>query len=130
MINQKLTETYSAQSEDHATPTTWYVELLLVFAIGQLLDGQTRSIHDQPPGYTYFQQAMDILPNACTLQNEGTLGVEIMALATFYLQCSDRKDDAYVNVRIPECRNEGICNSADVLIGRDSVEACYGQSFV
>lgn len=103
ITNQRLTETFSTQPRDHTTLATWYVELLLVFAIGQLLEGETRSIHDQPPGYAYFQQAMDLLPNACTLQNEGTLGVEIMALATFYLQCSDRKDDAYVNVKIPRC---------------------------
>ncbi|KAF2165737.1 hypothetical protein M409DRAFT_24025 [Zasmidium cellare ATCC 36951] len=35
-------------------------------------------------------------PDLCTLRSIGVLGVEIVGLATFFLQCVDRKEDAYV----------------------------------
>lgn len=97
-LNQRLSETYSTQPETHHIEGLWYVQLSLVFAIGQLLDGEAPGVDDQPPGYAFFFQAMDLLPNAYILQGAETLGVEITALITFYLQCSERKDDAYVYV--------------------------------
>jgi proline utilization trans-activator len=93
---------------------TWYVELLLVFAIGQLLQGEAREVDGQPPGSTYFRQAMDLLPNPCTLQSLGAIGIEIVGFITFYLQCSDRKDDAYVYVRIPSGLGGGVFEITDI----------------
>lgn len=101
IVNQRLSETYFPKPETHRVEGLWYVQLSLVFAIGRLLDGDAPDVDDQPPGYEYFSQAMDLLPNACVLQGAETLGIEITALITFYLQCSERKDDAYIYVRTP-----------------------------
>ena len=96
ILNQRLSETY--QPGPGRVEGLWYVQLSLVFAIGRLLDGEAPDVDDQPPGYEYFLQAMDLLPNACVLQGAESLGIEITAMITFYLQCSERKDDAYVYV--------------------------------
>lgn len=73
------------------------VELLLVFAIGELLQGVV--VHgSELPGALYFQAGMEKLPGVSDLRAAGTLAVEIMALAAFYLQCADCKEDAYIYV--------------------------------
>lgn len=71
--------------------------MLMVFAIGELLQGEVRERSDLP-GSQYFLHAIHHLPNLCTLRSLGTQAVEVMGLVAFYLQCSDRKDDAYVYV--------------------------------
>ncbi|KAK5729329.1 hypothetical protein LTR17_012054 [Elasticomyces elasticus] len=129
-LSHKLSETYRTQYGTHTIDGIWYVELLLVFAIGQLLQGETRDVDGQPPGFAYFEQAMDRLPNSCTLQRSGTIGIEIMGFITFYLQCSDRKDDAYVYVRIPPYSGKAVINIADTRIGGNRIEACYSQPLV
>jgi proline utilization trans-activator len=75
------------------------VEFLLVFAIGELLQG-TLGRNSVLPGSRYFQEAVSQLPGFLTLRAAGTVGVEIMGLAAFYLQCADCKEDAYVYVGI------------------------------
>lgn len=77
----------------------WYVEFLLVLAMGKLLDGEKdHNIH--PPGVAYFVQAINRLPSISQLRKEGVLAVEVLGLITLYLQCCDQKEDAYVYVRL------------------------------
>lgn len=77
----------------------WEIECLLVFAIGELLQGKL-----QPdtvlPGARYFQEAVNRVPGFAALRAAGTVGVEIMGLAAFYLQCADCKEDAYIYVSV------------------------------
>lgn len=75
----------------------WDVEFLLVFAIGELLQGVVPR-NSALPGARYFRDAVGRLPGFLTLRAAGTVGVEIMGLAAFYLQCADCKEDAYVYV--------------------------------
>ena len=75
----------------------WDVEFLLVFAIGELLQG-IMPRDSALPGARYFQDAISHLPGFLNLRPAGTVGVEIMGLAAFYLQCADCKEDAYVYV--------------------------------
>jgi proline utilization trans-activator len=77
----------------------WYVELLLVFAVGELLLGRLGD-NASFPGEMYFMEAMNNMPVISHLNASGTQGIEIMGLLTFYLQCADRKDDAYIYVSL------------------------------
>jgi proline utilization trans-activator len=74
-----------------------HIQILMVFALGDLLQGSMRG-RSSLPGARYFLDAVSCLPSLCTLRKAGTLAVEIMGLFAFYLQCADRKDDAYVYV--------------------------------
>ena len=78
--------------------TLFDVQALLVMAIGRLLRGSSSSSHDDLPGAEYFQKAMRHVPGLSHLRRAGLLSIEILALATFYLQCADCKEDAYVYV--------------------------------
>ncbi|KAF3019912.1 hypothetical protein E8E15_003341 [Penicillium rubens] len=73
----------------------WYVELLLVLAVGALLKGR-KSGTDILPGAQLFTEATMRCPGLIQLRAAGTLGVEINGLSAFFLQCADRKDDAYI----------------------------------
>lgn len=75
----------------------WYVELLLVLAVGALLKGRKSGI-DSLPGAQFFAEATMRYPGLIQLRAAGTLGVEISGLSAFFLQCADRKDDAYIYV--------------------------------
>ncbi|CAI7604060.1 unnamed protein product [Penicillium viridicatum] len=76
----------------------WYVELLLVLAVGALLKGRKPG-SDGLPGVQFFTEATMRCPGLIQLRAAGTLGVEISGLSAFFLQCADRKDDAYIHVR-------------------------------
>lgn len=73
----------------------WYVELLMVFALGELLRGTLKN-KASLPGKVYFCEARQRVPDFLALRSSGVLGVEIMGLLAFYSQCADRRDDAYV----------------------------------
>ena len=80
----------------------WYVELLLVLAVGALLKGR-KSGTDILPGAQLFTEATMRCPGLIQLRAAGTLGVEINGLSAFFLQCADRKDDAYIYVCHSDC---------------------------
>lgn len=85
----------------------WDVEFLLVFAIGELLQG-IMPRDSALPGARYFRDAVSHLPGFLTLRAAGAVGVEIMGLAAFYLQCADCKEDAYVYVGTIPSKASGI----------------------
>lgn len=91
---------YEKGSPHHDANDLWYIELLMVLALGELLQGQLKD--DQVfPGMKYYVEAERHLPSLVTLRKKGILAVEIMSMMAFYLQCADRRDDAYVYVRFP-----------------------------
>ncbi|KAH8808996.1 fungal-specific transcription factor domain-containing protein [Xylogone sp. PMI_703] len=75
----------------------WYVQLLLVIAIGQLFS-RTSEHATRPPGISYFLEAKWLLLNIITLREEAVQGAEILSLMAFYLQCCDQIEDAYVAI--------------------------------
>lgn len=76
----------------------WHVEVLMVLALGELLQGRMNG--DQVfPGMQYYAEAERCLPNLVMLRKTGILAIEILTMMAFYLQCADRRDDAYVHVR-------------------------------
>ncbi|KAH8168289.1 fungal specific transcription factor domain-containing protein [Sarocladium implicatum] len=94
-ISDHLADVYDQGPPQRIFGDMRMIELLLVFAIGELLQG---IIADGAtlPGAAYFQAGIGSLPGVSDLRAAGTVAVEIMALAAFYLQCADCKEDAYI----------------------------------
>lgn len=72
-------------------------QILLVFALGIHIEGKPKGEVDLPGGHL-FLRAMKRVPDLVKLRCSGTLGIEVMGLAAFFLQSSDRKEDAYIYV--------------------------------
>lgn len=89
---------FYANSHDPAQQQTpWFLEMLLVLAIGQLFSGRTDD-QNEIPGSKLFYYAYRSLPALGELYTHGVLGVEILALVAVYLQNLNRKDEAYLHV--------------------------------
>ncbi|UQC81859.1 uncharacterized protein CLUP02_07345 [Colletotrichum lupini] len=78
----------------------WYLEMLLVFAIGKLFsggfDGEEKGGGSPVPGASMFAHVQARLPSLSELYGLGKLGIEIHALAAVYLQNANRKEEAYL----------------------------------
>ncbi|KAJ3946788.1 uncharacterized protein N0V96_003163 [Colletotrichum fioriniae] len=76
----------------------WYLEMLLVFAIGKLFsggfDGEEKGGGLPVPGASMFAHVQARLPSLSELYGLGKLGIEIHALAAVYLQNANRKEEA------------------------------------
>lgn len=81
--------------------TPWFTLYLLVMAMGKLMEEDPREVRG-PPGAFWFAEAMRRLPPLHSISEYGIVGLEILCLATTYLQWNDRKNDAYFFVS-PEC---------------------------
>jgi proline utilization trans-activator len=92
----KLAFFYANLDDEAQKHSLWYLQLLLVLAIGKLFLGELDG--EQVPGRSMFDYAVDILPNLSEMQSHGVLGIEVLALVAVYLQNADRKEEAYVYV--------------------------------
>ncbi|OLN89017.1 putative transcriptional regulatory protein C3C7.04-like protein 3 [Colletotrichum chlorophyti] len=79
--------------------TPWFTLYLLVMAMGKLMEEDPREVLGPPGGY-WFAEAMKRLPPLHGISEYGIVGLEILCLATTYLQWNDRKNDAYFFVGI------------------------------
>lgn len=93
----RIADLYSDLRARGTSNGVFYLNFLLVMAIGELLQGPAES-NEELPGARYFQEALNRLPGFSALRNYGVVAVEIMSLIAFYLQCADCKEDAYVYV--------------------------------
>ncbi|KAF4468758.1 transcriptional regulatory [Fusarium albosuccineum] len=87
----------SEASQVRQMQTMWYTEYLLVMAVGMLI-GSTSEGSSNPPGNSFFAEAIHRLPPMHKLGSHGILAVEILCLASLYLQWCDRKYDAYLYI--------------------------------
>ncbi|KAK1963437.1 hypothetical protein LY78DRAFT_683298 [Colletotrichum sublineola] len=98
-FSDRLAFFYSNLGDASQTQTPWYLEMLLVFAIGKLFSG---SFDDDErsglPGSRMFTHVQSKLPSLSELYGLGKLGVEIHALAAVYLQNANRKEEAYLYI--------------------------------
>lgn len=97
-FSDNLSHLYNNTSTGALLPDLWLVQVLLVFAIGRLLRAGTHE--SDVPGTVFFDQAMVHIPNMSNIRAYGTLGMEVLSLAALFLQIADRKDEAYLHVRI------------------------------
>jgi len=88
------------QKSDTQISRLWVVEVLLVFAIGRLLQARPDDTLELPDTM-FFREAVRQLPSLSELRRYGLLGIEVMGLSALYLQIVDRKDDAYIYVSRP-----------------------------
>lgn len=86
----------SARSRAQMRDSLWYVQYLLILAMGKLLDDRLGTT--QPPGAEFFGEALRRLPSLHGLGGAGSIGVEILALTATYLQWVGKKHDAYLYV--------------------------------
>lgn len=77
--------------------TLWFVQYLLVLAMGMLISCPARR-PEEPPGCQYFAEAIKRLPPVYELGSNGIITVEILCLVALYLQWCDHKHDAYLYV--------------------------------
>lgn len=98
-FSDRLTMEYTQSKFRANSQDLWYIQVLMVFAVGELLSG-TVNEEMRFPGEQFFLEAMNSLSSLCHIHAAGTQGIEVMGLIAFYLQCADRKDDAYIYVCI------------------------------
>lgn len=98
-FSDNLTLLYQNSATQQQQKTTmWFVQYLLVMAMGKLMDNDTASTRNLP-GSSYFAEAMRRLPPLHKLGGCGIIAVEVLCLATTYLQWCNRRHDAYLYVR-------------------------------
>ncbi|KAM0713407.1 hypothetical protein Q7P37_010369 [Cladosporium fusiforme] len=86
----------SPRSQSQLRGSLWYLQYLLILAMGKLLDDTPGAT--LPPGAEYFAEALRRLPPLHELGAYGAIGVEILALIATYLQWVGKKQDAYLYV--------------------------------
>lgn len=98
-LSDRLSMTYAQPPSPTHAKDMWYIELLMVFALGELLQGRLRSgvIF---PGADFYLEAEKHLPEFSSLRENGIQAVEVIGMMTFFLQCADCRDDAYVYVSL------------------------------
>lgn len=83
----------------------WYVHFLMVMALGKLLLGKENPSGGLP-GTELYLEAERRLPQPLALRRiKTTLGIEILGMMAFFLQCADLREDAYIYVsgsRVPQ----------------------------
>ena len=101
-LSARLARYYTHQLDfsEEDSHGVWRAQMLLVFAAGSLLRGGNMDGSAILPGSEYFVESLRCLPDLCVLRKARNDGVSVMSLAAFYLQCSDRKDDAFVYVML------------------------------
>ncbi|KAI8195243.1 putative transcriptional regulatory protein [Colletotrichum sp. SAR 10_65] len=99
-FSDRLAFFYANLGDPSQTQTPWYLEMVLVFAIGKLFSGAFDGDDDVVglPGEGMFRYVQGRLPSLSELFGLGKLGVEIHALAAVYLQNANRKEEAYLYI--------------------------------
>ena len=78
----------------------WFVQFLLVLALGKALISQTYCQEgSSPPGARFFQKAMAMFPSCTQLWKDPLLAIEAQVLTSLYLYSIDKKESAYLYVR-------------------------------
>lgn len=94
----QLHKFYKSRSDEEATePRFWFVQFLLVLALGNAFLSRPRNRTD-PPGSKYFARAMAIMPNHTSTGKDSLLAIEVSALAGLYLYAIDHREAAHVQV--------------------------------
>ncbi|KAL4894954.1 fungal-specific transcription factor domain-containing protein [Aspergillus ambiguus] len=90
---------YGSNSPEEATkPRFWFVQFLLVLALGNAFWSRPRNLSG-PPGAKFFARAMSVMPtNQTSTGKDSLLAIEALALAGVYLYSIDHREAAHVHV--------------------------------
>ena len=80
-----------------AEPRFWFVQFLMVLALGNAFLSRPRNKTD-PPGSKYFARAMSAMPNYTSTGKDSLLAIEALALVGLYLYAIDHREAAHVHV--------------------------------
>lgn len=117
LVSDRLSTTYKGPPACINAYDLWDIELLMVFALGKLLRGVSTS-NGTLPGIEFYLAGEVHLPDLATLRSEGTMAVEVLGMMAFFLQCADRREDAYVYVSLKHIPK--LSNSHSSVLGRHS----------
>lgn len=91
-------EFYNSSSDEKAVrPRFWFVQFLMVLALGNAFLSRPRNQKD-PPGSKYFSRAMSAMPNYTSTGKDSLLAIEALALVGLYLYAIDHRESAHVHV--------------------------------
>lgn len=99
LFQQRLVQMYEKAPDLSQLDTRLsYCQIMLVFAYGQLYSINQSTGHDGPPGFSYFTEALDFLPD---IREEGSLlFVEVLSLVGYFMMILNRRDTAFLYVRV------------------------------
>lgn len=73
-----------------------YCQILLLLAFGQMYSLNQWASSEGPPGFSYFQAALKLLPD---IHEEGSvLFVEVLGLISYFMQILNRRDAAFLYI--------------------------------
>ncbi|KAJ9655688.1 hypothetical protein H2198_005485 [Neophaeococcomyces mojaviensis] len=96
-FSDRLAQAYQFRDFTTGKVDIWHIEMLLVLAVGRVLQSKYQNDRKQPPGFHYFLAARSAMPDLCTLRATGTIAIEVLGLTAFYLQCVGHREDAYIH---------------------------------
>ncbi|QKX53234.1 uncharacterized protein TRUGW13939_00310 [Talaromyces rugulosus] len=89
---------YNSGSDEKAVePRFWFVQFLMVLALGNAFLSRPRN-QKEPPGSKYFARAMSAMPNYTSTGKDSLLAIEALALVGLYLYAIDHRESAHVHV--------------------------------
>lgn len=109
----RMDDFYRNRDDLARTKTPWFLQMLVVFALGHLFPGDFEAGPgtDDVPGSGLFEFALRNLPSLSEQYSHGSLAVETLALVALYLQNVDRQGEAYVYVSADHFRTLSILPS-------------------
>lgn len=91
---------YANTTPEEATkPRFWFVQFLLVLALGNAFCSRPRNLSG-PPGSKFFARAMSVMPSGTATGKDSLLAIETLALAGVYLYSIDHREAAHVHVSL------------------------------
>ncbi len=93
----RIASIYQSHRDGTQASDLEFIRFLLVLALGSLIIPHTND-NMHPPGIDYFLRAKSVLPDIASLRQEPVIAIEVLCLLSFYLQCCDQRDDAYIYV--------------------------------
>jgi hypothetical protein len=93
----------SRPNADATEPRFWFVQFLMVLALGNAFIARPRKQKD-PAGSKYFVRAMSAMPTNISTGKDSLLAIEALALVGLYLYAIDHREASHVHVRQPHCQ--------------------------
>lgn len=86
----------------------WFVQFLLVLALGKALLSQSKNKRD-PPAARLFTRAMSLMPDHGEMWKNSLMAIDVLCLTALYLYSIDHRESAnvYVSIVLNPCGMPG-----------------------
>lgn len=78
----------------------WYIQFLLVLALGKAVIVQSREGSSGPPGSDLFLRAMALMPTPAHLFSDALTAIELLCAVSLYFQLADLRNSALIYVSL------------------------------